>query len=63
MYVSYPQGIRALKNVKRLTINLGQAQGASDYLLLLVTELTTLESLRLHTVDNWLLSLPLTKLR
>ena len=59
----YLQGIRGLKNVKRLTINMGQAEGASDYLLLLITELTTLESLRLHTVDNWLLSFPLTKLR
>lgn len=59
----YLQGIRGLKNVKHLTINMGQAEGASDYLLLLITELTTLESLRLHTVDNWLLSTPLTKLR
>lgn len=59
----HPQGIRGLRNVKRLTISVGHALGASDYLMLLITELKTLEYLRLHTLEDWPLLLPLTSLR
>jgi hypothetical protein len=55
--------IRGLENVKHLTINVGHALGASDYLMLLITELKTLEYLRLHTLEDWPLLLPLTNLR
>ena len=65
--MSYLQGIRRLKSVKRLSIHMGEAQNRDD-LLPLITEFTTLQSLRLHGglhggLNEWPLGVPLTKLR